>query len=534
MAENTKIAWCDHTWNTVLGCRRKHIGCLNCYAQAYFKRMGIVGKRRRTSDANWQKPLKWNRKAEIDQGCFRCVMAEPTVCTSDLVHKTHRTWVTVSTSVERLEARGLIEGNDGNLGGWLPLQNAWQRPRVFVGSLMDAFEDWQGPIVDSAGRQIFRHRDGIANPLTMTDLRHDMYGVIDQCQNLTWILLTKRPENILEMWFDVESHERKNCSRCGKPRRVGNRRARSRVASGQENLGQMEQHNAVDSLHKSQGRGENRVRVFASTHDEKPESHGGSSAPLGMALFQRPDSEGAHDQPQEREEGGQPAKKSRTSHNERTAVSRTQSIERQQKPSKGIKTPENEADGKRCANHSATSTSGGTSQSHRLVLHDESAGCQCDLLPTDVDAHLNFRPNCWLLYSASDQETLEAGIGSLLECRDLVPVLGLSLEPLIGPVTIPFLDTMVIDDREPAFGGVGYGRANRKRPNAIGWVICGAESGPNRRPMEIDWMWDIYHQCKAAGVRLFIKQDNHFKPGQQGRIPDKLWAVKQFPEVKHD
>lgn len=117
--------------------------------------------------------------------------------------------------------------------------------------------------------------------------------------------------------------------------------------------------------------------------------------------------------------------------------------------------------------------------------------------------------NVWLLYSASDQESLEAGIDHLVGCRDLVNVLGLSLEPLVGPIRLP--------------AGL----------ELLDWVIVGGESGPKRRPMNLDWLWDIQHQCKAAGIKLFVKQDNGPKPGIQGRIPDELWSVKQFPEVNH-
>ncbi|MBU0778101.1 DUF5131 family protein, partial [Patescibacteria group bacterium] len=47
-----------------------------------------------------------------------------------------------------------------------------------------------------------------------------------------------------------------------------------------------------------------------------------------------------------------------------------------------------------------------------------------------------YRGNCWLIYSASDQATLDAGLPHLLACRDLVSILGLSLEPLLGPIDL--------------------------------------------------------------------------------------------------
>ena len=64
---------------------------------------------------------------------------------------------------------------------------------------------------------------------------------------------------------------------------------------------------------------------------------------------------------------------------------------------------------------------------------------------------------------------------------------------------------------------------------ALQWVIVGGESGPLRRPMALAWLRRIVEQCQGAGVPCFVKQDTAFKEGQQGRIPDHLWQIKQFP-----
>ena len=69
MAENTKIEWADHTFNPWTGCTKVSPACDHCYAEGWAKRSGHVKwgsgqPRRRTSDANWRMPLKWNREAE--------------------------------------------------------------------------------------------------------------------------------------------------------------------------------------------------------------------------------------------------------------------------------------------------------------------------------------------------------------------------------------------------------------------------------------------------------------------------------------
>ncbi len=127
------------------------------------------------------------------------------------------------------------------------------------------------------------------------------------------------------------------------------------------------------------------------------------------------------------------------------------------------------------------------------------------------------RSNVWLLYPASDQDTLEAGIDHLLECHDLAPVLGLSLEPLVGPIDLGACLT-------PCEGCGNQGSTQYIKEEAgsslcrdactqhgedgplIDWVIVGGESGPNARPCDLAWILDIVQQCEAAGIPYFVKQ----------------------------
>lgn len=68
MGENSKIEWTTHSFNPWVGCSKVSAACKNCYAEAWAKRSGLVqwgenAERRRTSDANWRKPLVWNNQA---------------------------------------------------------------------------------------------------------------------------------------------------------------------------------------------------------------------------------------------------------------------------------------------------------------------------------------------------------------------------------------------------------------------------------------------------------------------------------------
>lgn len=67
MVENTLISWAHDTFNPWEGCTRISPACDHCYAAERAHRFGNdhlwAGQLRRTSPANWRKPLKWNREA---------------------------------------------------------------------------------------------------------------------------------------------------------------------------------------------------------------------------------------------------------------------------------------------------------------------------------------------------------------------------------------------------------------------------------------------------------------------------------------
>lgn len=108
----------------------------------------------------------------------------------------------------------------------------------------------------------------------------------------------------------------------------------------------------------------------------------------------------------------------------------------------------------------------------------------------------NYRSNCWLLASISDQPTADAMIPPLLECRDLVSVLGVSAEPLVGP--IEFSD---VTNRSDAVRQLG-----KKALDGIRWVIIGGESGPRARPCNLAWARSLLDQCREANVAAYFKQ----------------------------
>src|SRR5208282_3830294 len=108
--------------------------------------------------------------------------------------------------------------------------------------------------------------------------------------------------------------------------------------------------------------------------------------------------------------------------------------------------------------------------------------------------------------------------------------LGVSVENNAALYRIDILRKIKVAVRFVSFEPL-LGKINNIRFSGRGlhWAICGAESGTNRRPFEVDWAESLYLACHQERLKFFMKQDSAFKPGQQGRIPDWLWKVKEFP-----
>lgn len=129
-------------------------------------------------------------------------------------------------------------------------------------------------------------------------------------------------------------------------------------------------------------------------------------------------------------------------------------------------------------------------------------------IPEDV------RPYCWLLYSASDQPSLDAGMPHLLAAEGFAG-LGLSLEPLVGPVDLDPTQCHDCGGREEVVGDDGATpfcpehESEMGSPgwlDALDWVIIGGESGRNARPCDVAWIRHIVRQCREAGVSPWVKQ----------------------------
>jgi protein gp37 len=100
-------------------------------------------------------------------------------------------------------------------------------------------------------------------------------------------------------------------------------------------------------------------------------------------------------------------------------------------------------------------------------------------------------PQFWLGVTAENQKMADKRIPILLDIPAAVRFV--SVEPMLEP----------IDLRYSTFNGAD----SLDSLEGIHWVICGAETGPGKRPFSNDWAVKLWAQCQRAGVPYFFKKD---------------------------
>ncbi|TDX25430.1 phage Gp37/Gp68 family protein [Rhodovulum visakhapatnamense] len=149
MVENSKIEWCKHTFNPWIGCTKISPACDNCYAAAWDARWGNSWGphvRRRTSSANWRKPLAWDKaaaKSGVRHQVFCASLADvfdndrsiTSGWRGDLWHLIHRTpnldWLLLTKRPQNI-ARYLHPEEYGDLPEW---GDGW--PNVWLGTSIE-------------------------------------------------------------------------------------------------------------------------------------------------------------------------------------------------------------------------------------------------------------------------------------------------------------------------------------------------------------------------------------------------------------
>lgn len=141
--KDTKISWCDHTFNPWIGCTKVSPACDNCYAEQIASRfkMALWGNHKRvlTSEKYWEQPLRWNKQSKSK----------------------HNAWSRFKEQYPGLSDEQLISN-----GFIKPV-----KPKVFCGSMCDWLDN-QVPI----------------------DWLSDLMDLVARTPYLNWLMLTKRPD----------------------------------------------------------------------------------------------------------------------------------------------------------------------------------------------------------------------------------------------------------------------------------------------------------------------------------------------------
>jgi protein gp37 len=114
-------------------------------------------------------------------------------------------------------------------------------------------------------------------------------------------------------------------------------------------------------------------------------------------------------------------------------------------------------------------------------------------------------PNVWLGTSVENQRAVDERLPYIKNTRAAVRFL--SCEPLLEDIDLRLWENLA----DPG----------------IDWVICGGESGPKFRPMDLAWARSLRDQCIDAGIPFFFKQGSGRFPGQNTELDGCTW--QEFP-----
>lgn len=104
------------------------------------------------------------------------------------------------------------------------------------------------------------------------------------------------------------------------------------------------------------------------------------------------------------------------------------------------------------------------------------SGKEVDLIYDSQDFLL---PNLWLGVTIENQQAADQRLPIFMK----IPASKhfVSIEPMLGEINISDIE-------------------------GLDWVICGAESGPKRRPMNLGWIKSLKSECDKKDIPFFLKQ----------------------------
>lgn len=193
MSENTKIEWATHTFNPWEGCQKIGPGCDHCYAEARNARFGggtainwgPGAPRRRTSAANWRKPLAWNAAHDAffaahghRQRLFCASLAD--VFDNEVDPQWREDLFILISATPNLDWL-LLTKRIGNVGNMLPVPSDFDRlyPNVWLGATIVNQEEADRDIpklLAVPAHTRFLSIEPLLGPVDLTRIRQHLHG----------------------------------------------------------------------------------------------------------------------------------------------------------------------------------------------------------------------------------------------------------------------------------------------------------------------------------------------------------------------
>jgi len=148
----------------------------------------------------------------------------------------------------------------------------------------------------------------------------------------------------------------------------------------------------------------------------------------------------------------------------------------------------------------------------------------------------DYHSNIWHMTTAGNQEMADKRIPELLKLREASPgwpVLGASIEPMLGPIDLMTINGAIDEWWTDKHGHlIDIDRAK----NGLNWIVLGGESGPGARPMHPGWARKVRDDCQAAGVsflfkQMFIKRGYEKVPHKTRLLDGRTW--NELPEASY-
>ncbi len=189
----TNIEWAHYTVNAWEGCSKVSPACKNCYAETNSPvrvaehAMGVQTFEERLEVSDGKLRLKmWGGHDKRTGEGYRV----ETVGWEKQLRALNRKAARLRENAR--DATIVVGGQEGcpiEVLRGLP----YERPRVFINSLSDTFEIFEGPVYCKQNGRF----EVVANSLD--DVRKRLFAAIEECAELDILLLTKRPENVIRM-----------------------------------------------------------------------------------------------------------------------------------------------------------------------------------------------------------------------------------------------------------------------------------------------------------------------------------------------